>query len=239
MSATPVNRQEPHRIVIATPHARNDALVAAFEADPAYAVLRVRDRADLTRAAMDAFGAQWIFFPHWSWLIPADIHRNFPSVIFHMTDVPYGRGGSPLQNLIARGHKNTRLTALRCEEGLDTGPVYLKRDLSLDGTAEEILQRASAAMEPMIRSIVTDNIAPVPQVGEVTAFQRRKPVQSAIDTVETSAALYDLIRMLDADGYPHAFAETGKFRMAFRDARLADGRVEARVVIEPRSGDEE
>ena len=234
-SAAPAN---PYRIVIATPHARNDALVAAFDADPAYEVLRVRNKADLTPEAMKDFGAQWIFFPHWSWLIPEDVHRNFPSVIFHMTDVPYGRGGSPLQNLIARGHQTTQLTALRCEAGLDTGPVYLKRPLSLEGTAEEIFRRASAAMEPMIREIVTGGIDPLPQEGEVTTFQRRKPAQSAVDTVDSAPALYDLIRMLDADGYPHAFAETANFRMIFRDARMADGRVEARVIIEPRAGDE-
>ena len=28
------------------------------------------------------------------------IFENFNCIIFHMTDLPYGRGGSPLQNLI-------------------------------------------------------------------------------------------------------------------------------------------
>ncbi len=55
-----------------------------------------------------------------------------------MTDLPYGRGGSPLQNLIQRGHTSTMLTALRCGAGLDTGDVYLKQPLSLHGSAEEI-----------------------------------------------------------------------------------------------------
>ena len=62
-----------------------------------------------------------------------------------MTDLPYGRGGSPLQNLIIRGHRDTQLTALKCEENVDEGPVYAKTPLSLSGSAEEILARGAGA----------------------------------------------------------------------------------------------
>jgi hypothetical protein len=55
-----------------------------------------------------------------------------------MTDVPFGRGGSPLQNLIVRGRRETKLTALRMSREFDAGPVYMKEPLSLEGGAEEI-----------------------------------------------------------------------------------------------------
>ena len=55
----------------------------------------------------------YIFFLHWSFKVPDEIINNYECVCFHMTDVPYGRGGSPLQNLIVRGHQDTKLTALR------------------------------------------------------------------------------------------------------------------------------
>ena len=45
-----------------------------------------------------------------------------------MTDLPYGRGGSPLQNLIINGHKETMMSALRCVQELDAGPIYLKKN---------------------------------------------------------------------------------------------------------------
>ena len=57
-----------------------------------------------------------------------------------MTDLPYGRGGSPLQNLIMMGKRNTKLTAFKCVKKLDSGPIYLKKKLSLDGNLEEIFQ---------------------------------------------------------------------------------------------------
>ena len=55
---------------------------------------------------------RYIFFLHWSFKVPDEIVSNYECVCFHMTDVPYGRGGSPLQNLIIRGHQDTKLTAL-------------------------------------------------------------------------------------------------------------------------------
>ena len=69
---------------------------------------------------------RYIFFLHWSWLVPEELFANYECVCFHMTDVPYGRGGSPLQKLIARGHRETKLTALRMVGELDAGPVYYK-----------------------------------------------------------------------------------------------------------------
>ena len=65
-------------------------------------------------------------------------------MIFHITDLPYGRGGSPLQNLIERGYSSTKLTALRCTADLDAGPIYSQEVLNLAGTAEEIFLRADA-----------------------------------------------------------------------------------------------
>jgi methionyl-tRNA formyltransferase len=44
-----------------------------------------------------------------------------------MTDLPFGRGGSPLQNLISRKIYNTKLSAIRVVKELDAGPVFLKK----------------------------------------------------------------------------------------------------------------
>ena len=42
-------------------------------------------------------------FPHWSNIVPSNITGKFDCVCFRTTDLPFGRGGSPLQNLIVRG----------------------------------------------------------------------------------------------------------------------------------------
>ena len=185
--------------------------------------------AELTRASLDRLAAQgkaprYVFFPHWSHIIPEDIHGAFECVIFHMTDLPFGRGGSPLQNLISRGITRTKISALRCEKGLDTGPIYLKRDLSLEGSAEEIFLRADRIIEDMIVEMIEKEPKPQPQTGEPTLFKRRTPDMSNLKDAVSLDDAYDLIRMLDADGYPRAFLDIGPLRIEFsRAARKADG----------------
>jgi methionyl-tRNA formyltransferase len=181
-------------------------------------VHQISNHVELKLEAVAALDPEWIFVPHWSQLIPEAIWSRWPTVIFHMTDLPYGRGGSPLQNLIQRGHSSTMLTALRCSAELDAGPIYLKEPLSLQGSAEEIFLRADALIEAMIARFVREQPQPQPQQGEPVLFSRRKPAQSNLADCPLGdlAAWYDQIRMLDAEGYPHAFLEAHGLRLEFR-----------------------
>ena len=178
---------------------------------------------------------RYIFFLHWNWSVPRALWQKYECVCFHMTDVPYGRGGSPLQNLIVAGRSETMLTALRMVEELDAGPVYAKRPMSLEGRAEEIYDRAGALSWEMIRWIVEKQPIPVPQEGEVTRFQRRKPEQSVLPHEGSIESLYDHIRMLDAPTYPLAFLDHGKFQLEFSHAEIHGDEIHARVVLRLRT----
>lgn len=172
-----------------------------------------------------------IFIPHWSYKIPEEIYSNFESIIFHMTDLPYGRGGSPLQNLIKKGHQQTQLSAIQVEKEIDSGDVYLKRPLSLLGTAEEIFIRADKVIEDMIVEIIEQEPTPEPQKGEVVKFMRRTTDESSISDIVDLKELFDQIRMLDAEGYPKAFLETKHFRFEFSRASLKTDKIIADVRI--------
>jgi methionyl-tRNA formyltransferase len=186
---------------------------------------------EMTLARMQRLCPRYIFFLHWSTKVPQELLDAFECVCFHMTDVPYGRGGSPLQNLIVRGHERTRITALRMTADLDAGPVYFKEDLSLAGSAEEIYIRATQVSAAMIQRIIRDNPQPTPQRGEVVTFKRRQPVDSEIPETTSLHGLYDFVRMLDADGYPRAFIRHRGCRYEFGRAALKDGRIVADVTI--------
>jgi methionyl-tRNA formyltransferase len=181
---------------------------------------------------------RYIFFLHWNWLVPEFIWSQYECVCFHMTDVPYGRGGSPLQNLIIRGHKDTVLTALRMVDEMDAGPVYTKRPLSLDGTAHEIYLRASKLSFEIIDWIVSSEPTPVAQSGQPVVFKRRNPTQSKLPIAGSMRQVYDHVRMLDAPTYPHAFVDHGEFRIEFSEARLGEEEVTATVRIYKKSEQE-
>ena len=148
-----------------------------------------------------------------------------------MTDLPYGRGGSPLQNLIVRGHKNTVISAIKCVKEIDAGPIYLKKPLTLDGSAEEIFVRANQIIEGMIVEIIKKELKPIPQSGDVISFTRRKPADGNLNNTKSLDEVYDYIRMLDAEGYPKAFISLGDLKFEFTKASLNLDSVNANVKI--------
>lgn len=190
---------------------------------------------DLSTEFLTEFKPRYIFFPHWNWIVPEEITSQYECVCFHMTDVPFGRGGSPLQNLIVRGYTETKLTALRMVRELDAGPVYEKVDLSLEGNAQEIFKRTTPKIHELIDYISLHQPTPTPQFGDVEVFERRKPAQSKLPADVTLKQIYDFIRMLDGEGYPRAFIEYGEFTLEFDQATYCeDNELIAQVKIQKR-----
>ena len=217
--------------VIASNHKWCEEIASRLEKGLGKSFSVIKNKEDLNPDNLKSINPNYIFFPHWSYLIPKEIFENFKCVIFHMTDLPYGRGGSPLQNLIVRKYKDTMISAIQCVEELDAGPVYLKMPLSLEGSAKEIFFRASYVIEKMIIEILEKNLRPTPQSGEITNFRRRKSEDGDWSQVETLDEVYDYIRMLDAEGYPSAFVRVGKYRLEFSSVSWKKGDLNATVNI--------
>ena len=203
------------KYLIATSRSWNEILSQRLEEHTGHEFHLITNKKQLTSGFLGQVQPRYIFFPHWSHMVPENIFSRYECVIFHMTDLPYGRGGSPLQNLIQRGHKDTKISALRCEKQMDAGPVYLKRPLSLEGSASEIFLRASKIIEEMILEMIQCEPAPVPQKGEPVCFERRTPAQSDLNNAQISNLndFFDFVRMLDAQGYPKAFINVHEHRM--------------------------
>lgn len=217
--------------IIASSRTWNEHMPARLSRETGHAFHYIGNKDELTLAHLKTISPRYIFFPHWSYRIPSEIYENFECVIFHMTDLPFGRGGSPLQNLISRGIYDSKMTALRCSAEVDAGDVYLKEPFSLLGTAEEVYLRAGSLIEKMIVSIIRDEPTATPQKGEVVYFHRRKPEDGCISTLTGLQQVFDHIRMLDADGYPKAYLETDNFRLEFQRPSLKSGKVVSDVII--------
>jgi methionyl-tRNA formyltransferase len=191
----------------------------------------ISNKEDFNLKMLNEFKPEKVFIPHWSYIIPKSIWTVYPCIVFHMTDLPYGRGGSPLQNLIIDGKLSTKITALQIDAGIDTGDIYLKKDLSLSGTAIEIFKRATPIILEMIVEILENNLTPVKQKGNPVNFRRRKPEESSISSLSRLDIIYDYIRMLDCEGYPKAFIENSLFKFEFSDAEFNNNEIIANVRI--------
>ena len=184
---------------------------------------------DFTYQNVKALAPKFIFFPHWSWKIGADIFENFACILFHMTDLPFGRGGSPLQNLILRKRYKTKISAIKVVKELDAGDIYLQEDFNLsDGSAETLFKAISDIIFfKMIPRILAEEPQPRKQEGEVVVFKRRKPEQSNLENcrLEDLEDLYDFVRMLDAEGYPNAFLTIDKLKIRLNNIRKVNDKL--------------
>lgn len=195
----------------------------------------ITSREELTYDCLSALNPVYVFFPHWSWMIPETIYSTFECVVFHMTDLPFGRGGSPMQNLIERGINETKITALRVDGGIDTGDIYMKEPFNIaSGSAEANFKALSTIIfETMIPRFLENAPVPEPQHGEAVTFRRRTPEQSEMGSrsFTTLREVYDFIRMLDAEGYPKAYCRIGGITVVFSNAALNDSTLSGRFEV--------
>ena len=159
-----------------------------------------------------------IFFPHWSYLVNEKIVNKFKCICFHSAPLPYGRGGSPIQNLIIRNFKSTPIYALQMSKKLDSGPLYLKQNLSLKGNLKDILDLMAIKILKMIKILLKKKINPKNQKGKDFIFRRLKEKNSEIKKEKNINKIYDKIRMLDSNEYPRSFITVGKFKIYFSNA---------------------
>ena len=161
-----------------------------------------------------------IFFPHWSHKVNQSVIKKYNCICFHTAPLPFGRGGSPIQNLILKKIKRTPVCAIHMTNRIDAGPIYLKKMISLSGNLEEIFIRISFAIIQMIKVLIKKKIVPKKQVGKIFKFKRIKKNQSEIKTEKNITEIFDKIRMLSAEEYPNAFIKKNNFKIFFTEPVL-------------------
>jgi methionyl-tRNA formyltransferase len=186
----------------------------------------------LDEVAITAFVPDKIFFTRWSDVVPDVVVNTYECIAFHPTPLPYGRGGTPYQNMILLGHTDTKMSAFRMTTELDAGPIYLQTDLSLLGNLTEILDAAADEIVFMVAAILKYNIQPHSQEGEVVTFTQLPVSIAELDLTMTFDELYDIIRMLDANDFIRAWKQVGDLKFTFGNIdKLSDTKLRAVVEI--------
>lgn len=88
----------------------------------------------------------------------------------HFSLLPKFRGAAPVQHAILAGADLSGVTVFALDQGLDTGPVYTNRELSIAGMSsglalEAMAKLGSAAVLEAVEHI-SKGIEPIPQTGE-------------------------------------------------------------------------
>lgn len=165
---------------------------------------------------------QALIFVGWSEIIPDCIIKKYLCVCYHPSDLPKYRGGSPLQHQIIDGIEITKGSLFLMNSRLDSGPIFMKHELSLLGDMSCILKNLTANSLHLVQCFIETlksgrEITYTEQIeSEATYFKRRSPEMSEISIDEllmnTGLQIYNKIRAL-GDPYPNAFIKT-------RDGRI-------------------
>ena len=145
----------------------------------------------------------------------------------HASLLPKYRGAAPIQWAIINGEEETGLTAMVMEEGLDTGPMLLRKKTPISGneTAGKLHDRLSVLSGELLleslEKLAKGLLVPRPQddSGATYAPKIGKRI-SLIDWMKSAKSLSALIRGLDP--FPGAVTSIGEKTVKLFSPRLAD-----------------
>jgi methionyl-tRNA formyltransferase len=161
--------------------------------------------------------------------VESEIYKRFECVIFHTAPLPFGRGGSPIQNLIIRGIEKSPVCALRMTEILDGGPIYDFIEVPLHGTLSEIFAKIAVCIDKLIVKICQNNLKPIEQTGEVFLFNRLAHSDNELMSHYSIKELYDRIRMVDGDGYQKAYINFGNYKIELSQSQIHENELFAKI----------
>jgi len=144
----------------------------------------------------------------------------------HASLLPRWRGAAPIHRAIMAGDAETGVCIMRMEAGLDTGPVLLRREVTIgaEETTGDLHDRLSALGAGAIVEALArlDGLAPVPQPGAgVTYAAKIDKAEARVDWTRPAGEVDRLIRGLSP--FPGAWTEVGGERVKLLRSRLVAG----------------
>lgn len=131
------------------------------------------------------------------------LHKN--NIVVHASDLPRGKGWSPLAWQVLEGKNNIPITLFEASKDVDAGDIYIKDVIHLDGTElnEEIkLKQGLKTVEMICQYINGHYSSSVSQNGESTFYPKRTENDSEIDINKTIREQFNLLRVVDNERYP-------------------------------------
>jgi methionyl-tRNA formyltransferase len=122
-------------------------------------------------AELAATGAELGVVVAYGKILPRAVLEAFPRgcVNIHASLLPAYRGAAPVQRAIIDGLRETGITMMQLDEGMDTGPILLQRPVSIapDDTSGSLLARLSGVGAEMlletVAGLAAGTLAPRPQ----------------------------------------------------------------------------
>ena len=144
---------------------------------------------------------------------PEVLARAQRNLVVHESDLPRGRGMSPLTWQIIEGRSEITVCLLEATDEVDAGPVIYRDTITFEGheLIDELRERQGRTTVGLCLRLLSEGAPPAgtEQTGAPSVYPRRTPKDSVLDPEKTIAEQFDLLRTIDNTRYPAYFELRG------------------------------
>ena len=134
---------------------------------------------------------------------------NKSNVVCHPSNLPKGRGFSPIAWEILNNSDKLTFTLFEANEKVDDGEIYYKKEIELLGT--ELNDDLRSIQAEITFELILKYINEYPkingskQVGEATYYRKRNKNDSELDINKSIMEQFNILRIADNLNYQHIF----------------------------------
>jgi methionyl-tRNA formyltransferase len=177
---------------------------------------------------LSALNPEFIIVVAYGRILPLEILKipKYGCINVHASLLPKYRGAAPIQWAVLNGDKVTGVTTMLMDEGLDTGDMLVKKELSVEDTDttaslfEKLSLLGAEALIETINGMRAGIIRPVAQSGEATYAPPLKKQDGRIDWQRTTDELFNFVRGMYP--WPGAFCYLNNERIKIIKVRKYD-----------------
>jgi methionyl-tRNA formyltransferase len=191
-------------------------------------IQRISDK-DSSLKQMLSFKADAAIVAAYGIMLPSFVIDKFPLGIInlHPSLLPEFRGASPVATAILQGCKETGVTIMKIDGGMDTGPILKQKSVKIgndekcDTLTERLFISGSNLLVDTLDEMQTSGIEPIPQDGsKATLTERLKRQDGEIDWEQSSEQIYRAIKAFHP--WPGTFTKFNGQRLKILDATMDD-----------------
>jgi methionyl-tRNA formyltransferase len=141
----------------------------------------------------------------------------------HGSLLPRWRGAAPIQRAILAGDAVSGVTIMQMDEGLDTGPMLLRREMPIDGkTSGQVIENMSRLGAEALIDWLRNPTGPVPQPEHGVTYAAK--IAKAEARIDWSRGAGEIVRhVLAFSPAPGAWFEMNGERVKLLAAEQAEG----------------
>ena len=144
---------------------------------------------------------------------PEVLALNRRNLVVHESDLPRGRGFSPLTWQVIEGQNEIAICLFEATEDVDAGVVIYRQRIRFAGheLIDELREAQGEKTLDLCLRFLSESSPPEgePQRGATSYYLRRQPKDSRLDTERSIAEQFDLLRTVDNMKYPAFFDHRG------------------------------